>query len=64
MKKVKSVVKGPKSSPSVGTENIKQGLLKCHFIPGEAGRFDVSYCVQIFTSLDAYSNLFRVFFLS
>ena len=41
VRKVKSLVKGPKSSPSVGTENIRQGLLKCHFIPGEAGPFDV-----------------------
>ena len=48
VKKVKTIVKGPKSSPSVGTENMKQGLLKCHFIPGEAGRFEVIKLLNMF----------------
>ena len=41
VKNIKTVVKGPKSSPSVGTERIKVGLLKCHFIPGESGKHEV-----------------------
>lgn len=41
VKNIKATVKGPKSSPAVGTEMVKQNLLKCHFIPGETGRFEV-----------------------
>jgi hypothetical protein len=41
VRSIKSIVKGPKSSPSVGVQKVKQGLLKCHFIPGESGKFEV-----------------------
>lgn len=41
MKSIKVSVKGPKSSPSVGVQKIHDGLLKCHFIPGESGKFEV-----------------------
>lgn len=41
IKNIKAIVKGPKSSPAVGTEMVKQNLLKCHFIPGETGKFEV-----------------------
>lgn len=41
VKNIKTSVKGSKSSPSVGTERIRQGLLKCHFVPGETGKHEV-----------------------
>jgi hypothetical protein len=41
MKSIKAIVRGPKSTPSVGVQKICDGLLKCHFIPGESGKFEV-----------------------
>ncbi len=41
VRNIKTVVKGPKSAPSVGTQRIRSGLLKCHFVPGETGRHEV-----------------------
>jgi len=36
------LVKGPKSYPAVGSEKRGVGFIKCHFIPGETGLFEVN----------------------
>ncbi|CAF0726884.1 unnamed protein product [Brachionus calyciflorus] len=41
-KNIKTYAKGPKSSPAVGTERQGLGNLKCHFIPGETGVFELN----------------------
>lgn len=42
VRNIKTHVKGPKSSPAVGTQKTSNGQLKCHFVPGETGRFEVN----------------------
>jgi hypothetical protein len=42
VKNIKGLVKGPKSSPAVGSEKRGVGFIKCHFIPGETGLFEVN----------------------
>jgi filamin len=47
VRNIKTVVKGPKSAPSVGTQRMRSGFLKCHFVPGETGRHEVILLVGI-----------------
>jgi len=42
VKNIKGLVKGPKSYPAVGSEKRGIGFIKCHFIPGETGLFEVN----------------------
>ncbi len=47
VKNIKTVVSGPQSSPSIGTERVGTSLLKCHFVPGEVGRHEVKFSTSI-----------------
>jgi hypothetical protein len=42
-KLVKSHIKGPKTKPLISAQGVKNGQLKCEFVPTELGAFEVCY---------------------